>query len=107
MVDYHGPQPIEGLVKFFKLPIFDRVSKITYRVDVVEQVSLEQLDVANLQKLEQIQIRKKSFVPTITPEQTASVEALVPSCRMKSVESAGSAIDLNLVPGSPFACASK
>lgn len=91
------------LVDAFEIPFFNRVSAISYSVNDLSEIPLHKEEVAQLRELEKISVARYGAKPVDDLEIKAAQE-LVPACRLGSVESTRNRIDIQVEPGSRFAC---
>lgn len=105
MVNYRGPQLMQGLVEKFEIPIFHRVSEISFTVSDLDQIDLSKTDVSHFHALERISISKRGAGSLDESDVRDSAE-LVPPCRLNKVDKSQKVIHLELGPGSPLSCSS-
>lgn len=101
VVDYQGPKAFEAFASQWNIPIFDRVKSLRYEFRNLDQIKLDDEDVAKMTRLQEIVIAKKSS-QKLTAEDARAAEGLIPACRLVSSTQADNKISLALRPGAPF-----
>ena len=89
-----------------EIPIFNRISEISYVFRDLNDIQLEKEDVARMQNLEHISASKRNE-KFVDESDVRAVGDVVPPCRLASVDKIKNQINVKVNPGSMFACASR
>lgn len=102
MVNYQGPRYLQRLVKTWDIPIFNRVTQLSYSFDKLKEVPLERRDVAVFSALEEISISQKGRQPA-EETQWDVLKSAVPPCRLTSSTEQKRGMELDVAPARLFA----
>lgn len=96
---------IRPLVEALEIPIFNRVSEISYHVRDLSEIQLKKEEVASFHELDQILISKQGAKP-VDDNDVEAATSIVPTCRLEAVGKTKNQISLDVSAGSRFACCS-
>ncbi len=82
------------------IPIFNRVSKISYRYRDVQEILLDREDVASMGDLKTISVSK--LREGLDESDVSRIGEMVPPCRLAAVDAAKNDVNVKLKPGLTF-----
>ena len=94
---------MRGVIELLRIPIFNRISQLSYNFKDFNEIQLEREDLLRMPELELISVFKRSKERVNQSDVEAAGE-LVPPCRLDSMAAAADKITIKLNPRSVFAC---